>query len=131
MGKVTVHPRTGHEGPEGEQMYSPKVPSTSALDGGGCPPRPAALPLGKTHYPLYRRVGGPQGRSGRVRKISLPTVFDPRTVQPVASRCIIPAPYAPWVLPRTDTDNNAVGILIALEDNGRVSLCMRHDEVAY
>ena len=34
---------------------------------------PAALPSGKTWYPLYRRVGGPQGRSGRVRKISPPT----------------------------------------------------------
>ena len=31
------------------------------------------LPLGKTRYPLYRRVGGPQGRSGQVRKISPPT----------------------------------------------------------
>ena len=29
---------------------------------------PAALP----RYPLYRRLGGPQGRSGRVRKISPP-----------------------------------------------------------
>ena len=29
---------------------------------------------------------GPQGQSGRVRKISLPPGFDPRTVQPVASR---------------------------------------------
>jgi hypothetical protein len=35
---------------------------------------PAALPPGKeTRYPLYRRLGGPQGWSGRVRKISLPT----------------------------------------------------------
>jgi hypothetical protein len=32
---------------------------------------------------LYRKLGGPQGRSGRVRKIS--GGFDPRTVQPVAS----------------------------------------------
>jgi hypothetical protein len=30
---------------------------------------PAALPPGKTRYPLCRRLGGPQGRSGRVRKI--------------------------------------------------------------
>ena len=37
---------------------------------------------------LYRRLGGPQGRSGRVRKISLPPGFDPRAVQPVASRYI-------------------------------------------
>jgi len=27
----------------------------------------------ETRYPLYRRLGGPQGRSGRVRKISPPT----------------------------------------------------------
>jgi len=48
---------------------------------------PAALPPGKTRYPLYARQGGPQGRSGRVRKISPPSGFDPRTVQPIASRC--------------------------------------------
>ena len=33
---------------------------------------PAVYPPGKTRCPLYRRLGGPQGRSGRVRKISLP-----------------------------------------------------------
>ena len=47
-----------------------------------------ALTQGKTRYPLYRRLGGPQGRSGQVRKISPPPGFDPRTVQPVASRYI-------------------------------------------
>jgi hypothetical protein len=47
---------------------------------------PAALPPGMTRYPLYRRLDGPQGRSGRVRKISPPPGFDPRTVQPVMSR---------------------------------------------
>ena len=40
---------------------------------GGQRHAPAALPPGKTRYPLYRRLGGPQGRSGRVRKISPPT----------------------------------------------------------
>ena len=30
-----VLPRTDHEGPEGEYMYSFTLPSTSALDGGG------------------------------------------------------------------------------------------------
>ena len=54
---------------------------------------PAALPLGKIRYPLSRRLGGPQGLSGQVRKISLPTGFDPRTVQPVASR------YTDWAIP--------------------------------
>ena len=47
----------------------------------------ATVPLSpeKTRYALYRRLGGPQGRSGRVRKISAPPPpgFDPRTVQPV------------------------------------------------
>jgi hypothetical protein len=40
---------------------------------------------GKTWYPLYRRLVGPQGRSGQVRKILPPPGFDPRTVQPIAS----------------------------------------------
>jgi hypothetical protein len=35
---------------------------------------------------LYRKLGRPQSRSGRVRKISPPPGFDPRTLQPVASR---------------------------------------------
>jgi len=48
---------------------------------GGQRHAPAALPPGKTRYPLYRRLGGTQDRSGRVRKISSPTGFDPRTVQ--------------------------------------------------
>jgi hypothetical protein len=46
----------------------------------------AALPPEKTRYPLFRRLGGPQGRSGRLQKISTPLGFDPRTVQPVATR---------------------------------------------
>ena len=57
---------------------------TSALYGGvgGQHYTAAALPPGKTRYPLYSRQAGPQGRSGRMRKISPPPVFDPRTVQP-------------------------------------------------
>ena len=53
---------------------------------GGQRHAPAALPPGNIRYPLYRRLGGPQGRSGQVRKISSPPGYDPRTVQPVASR---------------------------------------------
>jgi hypothetical protein len=49
------------------------------------------LPPGKTRCPLYRRLGGPQSRSGQVWKISSPLGFDPRTVHPVASR------YTVWV----------------------------------
>ena len=83
----TVHPITAHEGPEGEQMYSSTLPSISALDGaGGQHHAPAALPPVKTRNPLHRRLGGPQGRSGRVGKNLSSPAFDPRTVQPVASR---------------------------------------------
>jgi len=59
-----------------------------ALESGeGSASRPdRSLHPGKTRYPLYRRLDGPQGRSGQVRKISPPSKFDPRTVQPVVSR---------------------------------------------
>ena len=73
-GKDKVHPRIGHEGPEVEYKHSSTLSLTSALDGVGVQHHaPAALRPGKTRYPLYRRLGGPQGRSGQVRKISAPT----------------------------------------------------------
>jgi hypothetical protein len=46
---------------------------------GGQRHTPAALPPRKSPYPFYRRLDGPQGRSGRVRKFSTPAGFDPRT----------------------------------------------------
>ena len=42
-----------------------------------------------TRYPLYRRLGGLQGRSGRAENLA-PPGFDPRTIQPVVSR------YTDW-----------------------------------
>jgi hypothetical protein len=65
------------------------LPSISTLYASGwSTPRhaPVALPPRKSRHPLHRRIDGPQDRSGRVRKISLPLGFDPRTVQPVAGR---------------------------------------------
>jgi len=59
----------------------------------------ATLPLGKTRYPLSRRSGGPQGRSGRVWKISPSLGFDSLTVQPIVSRYTdraILAPISLW-----------------------------------
>jgi hypothetical protein len=80
-GKGKFHPRTGHEGPEREWRYSCTFYLTSALNGVDCEHHaPAALPPGKTRYPLYRRLGGPQGQSGRVRKTLPLSGFDPRTV---------------------------------------------------
>ena len=82
-------------------MYSSTLPSTSALGGGGwSAPRPDRFTPGKeSRYPLYRRLGGPQGWFGRVRKISPPPGFDPRTVQVVASDytgCAIGPPPPPF-----------------------------------
>ena len=44
-----------------------------------------------------RRLGWPQGRSGQVRKISPPPGFNPRTVQPVASRYPGPPSRVPYM----------------------------------
>jgi len=54
---------------------------------------PAALAMGRTLYPFYGRLGGPQDQSGRVRQILPPPGFDPRTVQPIESR------YTDWAIP--------------------------------
>jgi len=51
---------------------------TTALEGDeGSAARPGCtLPPGKTRYPLYRRLGGPQGRSGWAENLA-PTGFVP------------------------------------------------------
>ena len=50
--------------------------------GWGSAPRPGrSLHLGKTRYPLYRRLGGTQGRSGQAENL-LPMGFDPGPSSP-------------------------------------------------
>jgi hypothetical protein len=56
------------------------------MEVGGHRHAPAALPPGKRLYPLYRRLGGLQDLSGRCGKSRPLPGFNPRTVQPVASR---------------------------------------------
>ena len=81
-GKDKFLPSTVHEDPEGKQRYSYTLSLTSALDW-VIGQRPGHFSPGKeTRYPLHRRLGGPQDRSGRVRKISPPPGFDPRTLEP-------------------------------------------------
>jgi hypothetical protein len=72
-----------------EWRYSSTHSLTSALDGGEW----SALPPGKESplYPLDRRLGGPQSRSGRGGEEKIPSPrreSNPRTpiVQPVAHR---------------------------------------------
>jgi hypothetical protein len=72
-GKVKVHPGTGHESLVGEWRYSSTLSLTSAVDVGGWPtPRPGRFTPGKGPIPICMGFGGPQGRSGWVRKISPP-----------------------------------------------------------
>ena len=64
------------------------------MRGGWSTPRPGRFTHGKEiRYPLYRRLFRPQGRFGRLRKTSSQSGFDPRTVQPVASR------YSDYAIP--------------------------------
>jgi len=102
-----VHPRTGHVGPEGECRYSSIFFILGVRWGGLSTPRSDRFTPGKTRYPLYRRLGGHQGRSGRLRKISPPTGFDPRTVQPVASR------YTDWAIPVRKVTNTSKNVTAA------------------
>ena len=86
--KDKVHSITGHESPQVEYRYSSTVSLTSTLYGVGSQRHaPTALLLGKTRYSLFGRLGGSQGRSGQVLKISPPPGFDPRTVQHVVGCC--------------------------------------------
>ena len=77
---------------------------TAVLEGGEwSAARPGrTLPLGKTRYPFYRRLGGPQGQCGWAENL-VTTGFDP--VQPVVSRftdwASRPTPHLKPTLKRT------------------------------
>jgi hypothetical protein len=88
MGKDKVNPLQARLWPSGGVEVWLNSSKTTALEGGeGSIARPGrTLPPRKTRYPLSRRVGGTQSRSGQVWKISPLPGFDPRTVQPVVSR---------------------------------------------
>ena len=60
--------------------------------GWSTPPSGRFSPWKESRYQLYQRLGGPQGRSWRVQKISPPPGFDHRIVQPIAS-C-----YTDWAI---------------------------------
>ena len=82
-GTRKVRPIIGHESPGGGvevQIYS----FFNLEDGGeGSTQRTVRFSPGKE---TQSRLGGLQGQSRRTRKISPPPAFDPRAVQPVASR---------------------------------------------
>ena len=65
--------------PRKEQTCSSTLSLTSALDGGvWLTPRPSRFtPAREIQCPVYRRLCGPQSRSGQVWKTSPPPGFDP------------------------------------------------------
>ena len=87
---------------------------------GGQRHAPAALLLGRTQYPLYRRLGGLQGRSGKVRKILPPPGFDPPNVHPVASR------YTDWAIPAPSSQ-----VQYIIKTFRRVMLCWSRRTVTH
>jgi hypothetical protein len=70
----------------GEAVYPYSFFNLALVGVGGQRYAPAALPPGNTQYPWCRRLGEQKGLSGKVRKISPPPGFDPRTHYHVMSR---------------------------------------------
>jgi hypothetical protein len=77
--KKVVSPLQARMWPRGWVEVWPYSSMTAALEGGkwsaAHPGR--ALPPGKTRCPLYRRLGGPQGRSGRTENLSSTGIRSP------------------------------------------------------
>ena len=69
-----VNPRTGQEGPEGEQLYSSTVPSTSAIDWDGWwTTRSGRLAPGKDPVPIVLETGwGPEPHRDSIHGPSRP-----------------------------------------------------------
>jgi hypothetical protein len=87
--EVKVTPLQAQLRPRGVQRYRWHYSSkTSALEGGewsaAC--RDRTLPPGKTWYPLSRRLGWPQRRSGRVENLAPTGIRSPDRSEPVVSR---------------------------------------------
>ena len=93
---------------------------TAALEGGEwSAARPGrTLPPGKTRYPFYRRLGGPQGRSGRAENL-VPTGIRSWTVQPVASQ------YTDWATRPTNVCSSFMFMVIVVQRSAtQSSLCI-------
>jgi hypothetical protein len=88
-------------------------------------PRPGRFTPGKeSRYPLHRRLGGPQRRSERVRKISPLPGFDTRTVQTVASR------FTDWATPaHIGMSVHAIKVYTGVGEYLHIFLALKQDAV--
>ena len=69
------------------QLYSSKTSALEGVEWLATRPGPT-LPPGKTRYPLYRRLGGPQGRSGEAENLAPNGIRSPD--RPARSSVAIP-----------------------------------------
>ena len=81
--RLTVHPRTGHEGPDVEQTNSSALYLTSALEGGGLStPRPGRLTASNNSVPILQKTGwAPEpvwkGAKNRPHRDEIPETSNP------------------------------------------------------
>jgi len=71
---------------EGEEVQLCSFFNLGPRWGGWPTPRPGPFSPGKTQYPLHKRLVGPRTLLDGYGKSRPPSEFDPRIVQPVASR---------------------------------------------
>ena len=90
--KLTLEQATKAQ--RGSRCIVPTPSLTSVLDGGGWSvPHPGhCAPPVKNQYPMYRRLGGPQGRCGRVHQI-LPSAGIPPPDRPACSESLYQLSY--------------------------------------
>ena len=81
---------------------------TAALEGGewSAARSGRTLPPGKSQYPLYRRLGGPQGRSGQAENLA-PPGFDPR-IRPARIQSLYRLSYPAHIHTHTHTHTQMI-----------------------
>ena len=85
-----------HWGGGGEGQSSILYLTSAPDEGGWLTSRPGRfIPRQETRYPLCRRLGGLQGRSGRMRQISPPPGFEPPNL-PARSELLYRLSYPPF-----------------------------------
>jgi hypothetical protein len=85
-GKGKLYPITSLVALRGSKGIALLIFNLGARRGGWSVLPPGRFTPGKDSVPIVHKAGWDPGRSGRVRKISPPPEFNPRTIQPVVSR---------------------------------------------
>jgi hypothetical protein len=96
-GKDKVTPLQAQLWPRGGRSIALLLQDLGARRGEWSGVRPRrTFPPGKTRYPLYRRLGGPQGRSGRAENLAPTGIRSPD--RPVRSQSLYRLSYRAHIL---------------------------------